>query len=699
MRTFIILLVGLLINQCTMPQNKNPEKKHKHTNSLIKETSPYLLQHAHNPVNWMPWGKDALELAKSQNKPLLISIGYSACHWCHVMEHESFEDSAVAKLMNENFICIKVDREERPDIDQVYMDAVQLMTGRGGWPLNCFATPDGRPFYGGTYFPKKGWIDVLDKIINLYTESPEKVEEYASKLSLGVQQTELIEKVEGNVSFSVDSLKEGLVKWQSVFDPIYGGNNHAPKFPIPSNYEFLLNYGFYQNDQSVINHSIKTLDKMAFGGIYDQVGGGFARYSTDTKWKAPHFEKMLYDNAQLVSLYSKAYRLTKNPLYEQIVDETIEFVNRELSDDKGAFYSALDADSEGEEGKFYVWKKEELKTLLKDDFDLAKNYFNINKKGLWEDGNYILLRDKENKTLATEASLTIEDYELKIKAIKGKLLIEREKRVRPGLDDKTLTSWNALMISGLVDAYFSFGKESYLELALMNANFIIENQSKKDGGLWHNYKEGTSNINGYLEDYSFTIEAFIKLYEATLKDKWLFAASDLFEYTKVHFYDEKSGLFYFTSNEDPELFARKKELTDNVIPSSNSSIARSAFRLGLYFDNKEYKEISRQMLANMIPQLNTYLPSYSNWANLLLELSNPFYEVAVCGQEAKQVVLELHNVFSPNKIILGQDKEEESIALLEGKWMEGQTTIFVCENKVCQFPVTDPRKAIEQFLP
>ncbi|MEQ8625265.1 MAG: thioredoxin domain-containing protein [Vicingaceae bacterium] len=681
-----------------MPQQQSSEKESKNTNLLINESSPYLLQHAHNPVNWMPWGDEALEKAKKENKPILISIGYSACHWCHVMEHESFEDSAVAELMNKNFICIKVDREERPDIDQVYMNAVQLMTGRGGWPLNCFATPEGKPFYGGTYFPKENWIELLKKLNNLYTNEPQKVIEYANKLSLGVRESELIEKVEIKSKFSLDSLSKGLENWRSAFDKKDGGNNQAPKFPIPNNYEFLLNYAFHKEDKLLEEQVFLTLDKMAFGGIYDQIGGGFSRYSTDMKWKVPHFEKMLYDNAQLVSLYSKAYQKSKNPLYQQIVDETITFVIRELTDPSGAFYSALDADSEGEEGKFYVWQKEELKNLLGKDYELAKDYFNINSTGLWEHGNYILLRNKKNIELAKSADLSLEEYEKQIEEIKSKLLKVRDKRVRPGLDDKTLTSWNALMISGLVDAYLTFGNSDYLQTAESNAEFLLKQQRKKDGGLWHNYKSGKSNINGYLEDYSFTIDAFIKLYEASLNEKWLISAKDLFEYATTHFYDEESGLFYFTSNEDPELFARKKELTDNVIPASNSSIARSAYRLGIYFDNAEYKDLSKQMLANMIPLFNTYLPSYSNWANFLMEVAQPYYEVAVCGVEAPQKIVSLHQKFTPNKLIMGLKTDKESIPLLEGKWTEGQTTIYVCENKVCQLPVTSAEEALKQLL-
>ena len=699
MRTLLTLSLISLLFSCTMSTNEINSASPKYTNELINETSPYLLQHAHNPVNWLPWGEAALKKASDENKPLLISIGYSACHWCHVMEKESFEDSAVAAFMNENFICIKVDREERPDIDQVYMNAVQIMTGRGGWPLNCIATPDGRPFYGGTYFPKKEWMEVLDKIITVFKTEPGKVEEYASKIVEGVKSSELIASPENNTdSFSLKSFAEGLKKWQSVFDSEYGGNQQAPKFPIPNNYLFLLNYAHLNNDTAILKHVNLTLKKMTFGGIYDQVGGGFARYSTDLEWKVPHFEKMLYDNAQLISLYSKAFQKTKDPLYKKIVEESIQFVNESLSNGKGIYYSALDADTEGEEGKFYVWTKEELKTLLKDDFKFAESYFNINSFGLWEHGNYILIRKEENAAIAKSLNVSEKEFEAKIGAIKKILKQEREQRTAPGVDDKSLTSWNALMISALVDAYFSLGNETYLNQAIETADFILKNQSKKDGGLWHNYKDGKSTINGYLEDYCFSIEAFIQLYEATFNQKWLEIAKDWSNYSIKNFYDQENKLFYFTSHEDPALFSRNKEILDNVIPSSNSSMARALFRLGKLFPEEKYDSISRDMLLQIQNQFNAYLPSYSNWALLLLERIGPFYEVAIAGKAAKKQTLELQKTYIPNKIILGMTANNADLELLEDKWVVDQTTIYVCENKVCLYPVTTSEEAIKLLL-
>jgi len=672
-------------------------KENSTPNDLINESSPYLLQHAYNPVNWKPWGEEALKLAAEQNKPLLISIGYSACHWCHVMEKESFEDTAVARIMNENFICIKVDREERPDIDQIYMNAVQLMSGQGGWPLNCFATPDGRPFYGGTYFPKNQWIDVLKQLSDLYQNDLQKVEDYANKLTEGVQSSELIERKEVEKEFSISVLKDGLERWKTAFDRIEGGNDQAPKFPMPNNYQFLLNYYYHTQDSAVKNHLDLSLKKMAFGGIYDQIGGGFSRYSVDKEWKVPHFEKMLYDNAQLISLYSEAYRLDKNELYEQIVKESIAFAKRELMHTDGIFYSALDADSEGEEGKYYVWQKEELQSILGEDFKLIETHFNVNEKGYWENGNYILLRDLEDEELAKQAGLNLAKYRKRIETAKVKLLKNREKRIKPGLDDKSLTSWNALMIKALCDAYLSFGDSEYRKMAERTAHFILKNIQKEDAALYHSFKNGKASINGYLEDYSFTIEAFISLYQCTFDEFWLKEAQKLADYSIVHFYDMESGMFYFTNDKDPKLIARKMEVSDNVIPASNSSMSKGLHQLGLLLENEEYLKISKQMLSNMQESFNNYLPAASNWGILLLRKSFPYYEVAIAGKDAEKILVNFHRQYLPNCLFLGDNNHQSTLPLLELKWVNEQTTIYVCENKVCQLPVTTVEKAMKQI--
>ena len=683
------------INSSDNPVAKKDTTTYAHTNNLINETSPYLIQHAHNPVNWYAWGDEALAKAKAENKLLLISVGYSACHWCHVMEHESFEDEEVAQIMNDNFICIKVDREERPDIDQIYMNAVQLMTGRGGWPLNCFALPTGEPFYGGTYFRKDQWVQILNNVANEYKVAPEKVNEYAQKLTEGIKSSEMLPMVKDQAPFSMDVLTSGVAKIKKQFDYVEGGGNSAPKFPMPNNYEFLLQYYYHTKDKEILDIVELTLDKMAFGGIYDQIGGGFARYSTDKYWKAPHFEKMLYDNGQLVSLYSQAYQMTKKPLYKHVVYQTLAYTAREMTAKNGAFYSSLDADSEGEEGKFYVWSKEELQTILKEDFDFAKEYYNVNATGKWE-GHYILLRKKDNAKIAKQFNISEEDVVTKIDNINAILLKERTNRIRPGLDDKTLTSWNALMLKGYVDAYNVFGEERFLKSAIKNANFIVETQIRKAGGLNHNYKNGVSNLDGYLEDYSFTTEAFIALYQATFDEKWLTEAKQLTDYAIEHFYDPNTGFFFFTSNNAKGLVARKMELTDNVIPASNSSMAKTLFLLGELYYDKNYTDKSKQMLKNIEAQIPQYISGYSNWGILMLNNVKPFYEVAISGKKAHQKRNELNASYIPNKLIMGSTKSS-SLPLLEMKEVNGMTMIYVCYNKACQSPVETVNEALLQI--
>ena len=667
----------------------------EYTNSLINETSPYLLQHAHNPVNWYPWGEQALEKAKAENKIILISVGYSACHWCHVMEHESFEDEEVAQLMNDNFVCIKVDREERPDIDQIYMNAVQLVSGSGGWPLNCFALPTGEPFYGGTYYPKERWKHVLKSIAEEYKTNPSKIQEYAAKLTEGVRKSDLIPKVEDDKPFSKEVLNAGIERVKKQFDMVEGGYDRSPKFPLPNNYQFYLQYYYHTKDTELLKQIELTLDKMAYGGIYDQIGGGFARYSTDYYWKVPHFEKMLYDNAQLVSLYSEAYQLTKKKLYKKVVYQSLKFVEREMLAKNGAFYSALDADSEGVEGKFYVWSKEELEQILKEDFELVKEYYNIKLNEKWE-GEYILLRKEDSEEVAKKYNLTVEQLEDKIDKINRLLLKHREERIRPGLDDKTLTSWNALILKGYVDAYIAFGEEKFLKQAIKNAEFIISEQKRSDGGLNHNFKEGVSNIEGYLEDYSFTIEAFIALYQATFDESWLKEAKDLMEYSIDHFYDENTGLFYFTSNKAKELIARKMEMTDNVIPASNSSIAKSLFLLGKIYDDSTYLSKSDQMLKNVESKIAGYIPGYSNWGILMLNKTYPFYEIAITGKDAINKSKKMAAHYLPNNIIVGSTKKS-NLSLLKNKEANGSTLIYVCSNKVCKKPVERVDEALSQI--
>ncbi|MFT5777550.1 MAG: hypothetical protein ACI837_000486 [Crocinitomicaceae bacterium] len=665
----------------------------KYTNDLIHESSPYLLQHAHNPVNWVAWSDEVFERAKKEDKLVLISVGYSACHWCHVMEHESFEDEEVAALMNKFFINVKVDREERPDVDQVYMTAVQLMTQKGGWPLNCFTLPDGRPVYGGTYFPKEQWMHILKSLQHTYTNDLEKVTEYAQNLHEGIIASELIAKPESNREFKESQLKELIQRWSKNFDSNEGGNSRAPKFPLPSNYEFLLDYALNTKDEVVRNHVELSLDKMAMGGIYDQIGGGFARYSVDMLWKVPHFEKMLYDNGQLLSLYSKAYRVFKKPLYKRIVLQTIAWLEREMQDESGAFYAALDADSEGVEGKFYVWTKDELDDVLEPADQWMFEFYSINQRGYWEDKNYILLRTEDDTAFCKKMNWSLDELEKRIEDLNQRLMNIRAKRIRPGLDDKCLTSWNAITLKGLCDAYMVFQSDEIHYLILKSSKWLIGNQFKADGSLWRNYKKGTSSVDAFLEDYAHTIAACISTYQVTLDEDWISRAKTLTEYTLVNFQDEVSHMFYFTPS-STKLIARKMEINDNVIPASNSVMARNLFYLGKYFREERFTKIAEQMLANVYDGMEMYGSGYSNWAILLNHVVFGQHEVVVSGAETKSILASLQQEIQTEVVYAGGTSTSE-IPILKDKFKADTTLIHVCTDGTCLLPTEDPKEAIK----
>lgn len=666
----------------------------KHTNRLITESSPYLQQHAHNPVDWYPWCDEAFEKAKKENKLVLVSIGYSACHWCHVMEHESFENEDVAAVMNKFFVNIKVDREERPDIDQIYMSAVQLMSGQGGWPLNCFVLPDGRPVYGGTYFKTEQWINVLHQLRSLFDEEKEKVISYAEKLTNGIkdEETSLSIGMNPDEFSSYNPFPEMMEKWQNRFDNIEGGPNKSPKFMLPNNYQFLMHYAFINKDEKIKKHVELTLDKMAMGGIYDQIGGGFARYSTDMVWKVPHFEKMLYDNAQLISLYSQGYRWFKKDLYKETVYQTIEFIKRELtgkdalSDLSTSFYSALDADSEGEEGKYYVWTKEELKTILGNDYDLICDYYDLNGIAHWEHGNHILLRRMSDEEFSRKKSISVNKLKAKVNSINKKLLTVREERIKPGLDNKTLTSWNAMMIKGLCDAYQTFDEKSFLELAEKNIHFILSQQLKSDGTIHHAFHNGKSYINGFLEDYAFLIEALIALYESTGKELYYQYSIQFTELVLEKFFDREKNIFYFNSIDDPQLIARKSEIHDNVIPASASVMVKNLFLLSRISEKTEWEALAEKCLSNILPVMENYGPAFSNWAITLLYLRNPFYEVAITGEAAQKSSQEIQKEYHPQRIVCFSETESQ-LPLLVSRLKTQQTLIYICQNKSCNLPV------------
>ncbi|WP_286760457.1 thioredoxin domain-containing protein [Salegentibacter sp. UBA1130] len=675
--------------------DKEPEE-HEFTNMLVNESSPYLLQHAHNPVNWHPWSEETINKAKKENKLLVISIGYAACHWCHVMEEESFEDPEVAELMNENFISVKVDREERPDVDNLYMNAAQLMTGSGGWPLNVLALPDGKPFYAGTYYPKEDWLKILKHFVKLNKEDPEAILEQAEKITDGIQSLEQMPIVDKEKAFSLDELETVYTQLKSKIDFEKGGKVETQKFPVPVLWKFLLHYNYLTDDPSALEAVDVTLENMAFGGIYDQLGGGFARYSTDEDWFAPHFEKMLYDNAQLIGLYSQAWQKTRNPLYKDVVYESLEFVERELTAKNGAFYSSLDADTDGEEGKFYVWTADEIDEHLGGDSSIFKAYYNVEENGNWEDEKNILHREKSDKAFAEEKSLSVKELKEILSEGKQKLLNERQKRTLPALDDKVLTSWNALMIKAYLNAYKTFDEKRFLEAALKNARFLNENVIAENGALTRNYKDGKTSIPGFLDDYAFVISAFIDLYQATFDEKWLFKAQDLANYTKEHFFDSTSGMFFYTHDDHSGLISRQKEILDNVIPSSNSEMAKNLLILGHYFYDSEKKALAEQMLLNVQKDLKEYPDFYANWAIVEALLVKPPFEVAIVGKEHHRVKKEINHNYLPNVLLMGGEKEG-NLELLKGKFIEGQTTIYVCKDHVCKFPVTTAREALEQI--
>ncbi|MNK03575.1 hypothetical protein D3C87_214240 [compost metagenome] len=665
----------------------------KESNNLINASSPYLLQHAYNPVNWYEWGEEALQKAKDENKLILVSIGYSACHWCHVMERESFENHEVAEVMNRSFVCIKVDREERPDIDQIYMLAIQLMTGSGGWPLNCICLPDQRPIYGGTYFKKADWINVLSSVADMWANEPDKAKQYADRLTDGIKNAE---KIIPNIKvdeYTTTHLKEIIEPWKRYFDMSEGGYNRAPKFPLPNNWQFMLRYSHLMEDDGTHVSALLTLEKMAMGGIYDYVGGGFARYSVDGAWHVPHFEKMLYDNGQLISLYAEAHQYSKSMLFKEIAEETIAWLEREMTSPEGLFYSALDADSEGVEGKFYVWDKSAFDAVLGADADLLADYFNVTEEGNWEEEQTnILLRKFTEEDYAEVKGVSIISLLEKIKEAKLKLLEERSKRVRPGLDDKCLTAWNAMAIRGLAESAGIFGNPHYYGLAKRAASFILENLNTADGGLYRNYKNGKATIAGFLDDYAFFIEALITLYQYDFDERWLSEARRLTDYVLLNFEDAASPMLFYTSGTGEVLIARKHEIMDNVIPASNSVMAQNLHKLGLFFDDDLYTLKAEGMLAAVLPQIKTYGSAYSNWAIQVLEEVFGINEIALTGKHIEKVKSEINKHYIPNKITLGGTNSE--LPLLKDK-ESNETKIYICRNKVCQLPVATVDEALK----
>ncbi len=668
----------------------------KYTNALINSTSPYLLQHAHNPVNWQPWDDQLIKNEDESNKLILVSIGYAACHWCHVMEHESFEDEEVAKVMNEKFICIKVDREERPDIDHYYITAVHLMGLQGGWPLNVIALPDGRPVWGGTYFPKNTWVNNITAVDRFWKENKGKMLEYAQNLQSGIEET-MITVIQEDAPPDTRGLIESSIDgWKKRFDFENGGRNGYPKFPMPVNLDFLLYYGTVKDDIQVLDFVQLTLQKMALGGIYDHIGGGFARYSTDESWKVPHFEKMLYDNGQLLGTYSKGYQQYKKEEYKKVVYETALFIERELMSDEGAFYSSLDADSEGVEGKYYVWTSTELKDSLNENWELFPRYYNVNQKGFWEQGNYILLKDMADEDFAARNDLSTDELNDKVNEWKAMLLQKRNKRIRPALDDKTLASWNALVIYGLSEAYKAFADDYFKNLALKNAHFIKQHMTATGGKLFHSWKQGENAVNGFLDDYALLIQAYISLFEITGDELWLQHVQQLFEYAMNQFYDEASGLFFYSAKEPKPSVSNHFQNEDNVIPAANSVMAHNLHKLYLLYGNSEYLGKLKKMLQHIVPHFEKYPHAFANWGNLMMKLTESYYEVAITGEGAEQMLLEMQSEYKPN-VLWAIATKQSRIPLLKDRYSSGKTLIYVCRNNSCQLPVKEAQEALKQM--
>ena len=668
-------------------------------NRLALAESPYLRQHADNPVQWYEWGPDALEKAKLENKPLVISIGYASCHWCHVMEEESFLDSTVARIMNEHFVPIKVDREERPDLDQIYISAAELISGKAGWPLNAFALPDGRPFFAGTYYPKEQWISLLRQVVDSFAAERTAIEKQARDLTKGIAaQDELGYSTEDDAQdIAVTTFTRICADWTTGMDSVYGGLQADQKFPMPSLLEFGLQHYFLTGDLKSLNTVTRSLDHMAYGGIYDQLGGGFSRYTTDVGWREPHFEKMLYDNAQLVSLYAHAFQLTKNPLYGEVVSETLEFIRRELTSSDGGFYSSLNADTEGEEGKFYVWPKSEINSLLDSEAaEFVCRYYNVSEAGNWSDGKNILFRDYPRKG-GIDSIRENETLFRMLQRAKRKLFHARELRSRPATDKKVLTSWNALMISGYVDAYRAFGRDEYLNTALKAANFLDEKLTRNDGGLWRSlYGEGRG-IEGLLDDYAYLARAYLSLYEVTFDTAWLERARGLADFALEHFYDPHTGMVFYTSDRVSELAVRMVDIADQALPSSGSVLADVLFRLGTYYQADDYTASARESAGLMFSQrVATALHFHANWARLVgvWMVHHPF-EVAVTGPDAREMSLLIQREYHPLAIHLGGNTA--ALPLLKDKHIEGQNIIYVCRDRVCKLPVRHVSEALRQL--
>lgn len=671
-------------------------------NRLAQESSPYLLQHAHNPVDWYAWGEEALEKARREDRPILVSIGYSTCHWCHVMERESFEDPEVAAFMNEHFVNIKVDREERPDVDQIYMDAVQALTQSGGWPLNCFLLPDGRPFYGGTYFPPRpahqrpSWKQVLAAMNDAFRNKRATVDEQAEKLMDYLRNSngafsgnDLGEVAESVDPFGADLLESTFYRLRDRFDRVEGGFGGAPKFPGSMGIEFLLRYHHFTGNAEALEHAEMSLAKMIQGGIYDQLGGGFARYATDRAWLVPHFEKMLYDNALLVSALSEAYQITGNPLYRETVEETLEYVRREMTCPEGGFYSAQDADSEGVEGKFFVWEKKEIEELLGDAADLFCRFYDVTEEGNWEETN-ILHRLFSFQEFSEKNRISTDELREKMAAARQKLFEARAQRIPPGLDDKGLLDWNALMVSAHAKAFLALGREEYRETAVRTIRFLCRayRQSPDGFSFFHTWKNGRAKTEAFLDDYANLIAALLDVYSIEFDLSLLELARDLCFHVREHFYDETDGFFHFAPPGQKDLVLRKKDLYDNATPSGNSTMVHNLFRLSLLTGNRHReRETALRLLGRMRESAQRYPNAFARYASAFFWAARPAEECAVIGPNARAEAVCLQRAFAPDAVWMASPDADPAWPLLADRPSDGRTALYVCRDHACQAPV------------
>lgn len=679
------------------------------TNLLIHETSPYLLQHAHNPVNWHPWGEAALQKALKEDKVILVSIGYAACHWCHVMERESFENIATAAVMNEHFICIKIDREERPDLDHIYMDAVQAISGSGGWPLNVFLTPETKPFFGGTYFPpirafnRSSWTEVLLQVAKSWNEKKHEIKAQAENLTDHINKSGSfmydpikMGDIELNEYFKWDDAETMFVNIMKTADTIWGGFGKAPKFPQTFTIQYLLQYYHFSGNQQALQQALLSIDKMLTGGIYDHVAGGLARYSTDEEWLAPHFEKMLYDNALLLLILCDAYQITKEIRYKNSIEKTIAFVMQELMDTEGNFYAALDADSEGVEGKFYVWDKTTVEELLGVDAALFCSYFDITENGNWEHQNILRIL-QSSEQFAQEKNIDLDNFQDIINNCLKKLAFARSKRIRPALDDKIILSWNALMLKAIAKAALVLQNEHYLKTAVTNFDSITKNLTidVATGEMYHTIKNGQPKFRAFLDDYAFYVDACIQLYEATYQVNYLEKAKQVCHFICDNFSDAESVFFYFTPIKQLDIIVRKKEVYDGAIPSGNAIMAQNLLQLSIIFDIPDWGARAGKMLQTIAPAAIKYPGSFGIWASLLLQQHKGINEIAITGNDFIEIANTISvNYYIPNKILMISSQGSETLPMLQGKAIDKATFIYICKNYVCKAPVT----TIKEFL-